>query len=224
MARSPQPCPAGPRAENRYLELKGRPKFDADGHFAGYRGIGREVTERARLAADLERSEERTVALIAYAHDGYWEQDADLRYTTLTASSGHLTDLAAEDVMGSRRWELPGVSPTSEPWASHIAHLRQIEPFSDFLFCRHDAQGRPVWLMESGIPVFDQRGSLPAIAAQRVTSRQRSHHGTNWPGMKPCSGRSSSTRPLAWEESPPMDASCRPIRHSPKCWVVPWPT
>jgi hypothetical protein len=52
--------------------------------------------------------------------------------------------------------------------------LRQIEPFSDFLFCRHDAQGRPVWLMESGIPVFDSAGSLPAIAARRVTSRQRS--------------------------------------------------
>ena len=78
--------------ELRYLELKGRPMFDAGGHFSGYRGIGREVTEQARLAADLERSEERTVALLAYAHDGYWEQDADLRYTTLNASSGHLAD------------------------------------------------------------------------------------------------------------------------------------
>lgn len=167
-----------PGGETRYLELKGRPKFDADGHFAGYRGIGREVTERARLAADLERSEERTVALIAYAHDGYWEQDADLRYTTLTASSGHLTDLAAEDVMGSRRWELPGVSPTSEPWASHIAHLRQIEPFSDFLFCRHDAQGRPVWLMESGIPVFDQRGVFAGYCGttRNVTTEIASRH------------------------------------------------
>jgi PAS domain-containing protein len=130
------------------------------------------------LAADLERSEERTVALIAYAHDGYWEQDADLRYTTLTASSGHLTDLAAEDVMGSRRWELPGVSPTSEPWASHIAHLRQIEPFSDFLFCRHDAQGRPVWLMESGIPVFDQRGVFAGYCGttRNVTTEIASRH------------------------------------------------
>ncbi len=144
--------------ELRYLELKGRPMFDAGGHFSGYRGIGREVTEQARLAADLERSEERTVALLAYAHDGYWEQDADLRYTTLNASSGHLADLAAEDLIGSRRWELPEVSPTAEPWAAHIERLRQIEPFSDFLFRRVNAQGRPVWLVESGIPIFDRRG------------------------------------------------------------------
>ena len=147
-----------PGGELRHLELKGRPMFDADGHFSGYRGIGREVTERARLAADLERSEERIVALIAYGHDGYWEQDADLRYTTITPSTGHLADLAAEDAIGSRRWELPGVSPTAEPWVGHIERLRQIEPFSDFLFCRSDAQGRPVWLKESGIPVFDRRG------------------------------------------------------------------
>jgi len=147
-----------PGGETRHLELKGRPMFDAEGHFSGYRGIGREVTERARLAADLERSEERIVALIAYGHDGYWEQDADLRYTTLTASSGHLADLAAEDAIGSRRWELPGVSPTAAPWAAHIERLRQIEPFSDFLFCRPGPQGRPVWLKESGIPVFDRRG------------------------------------------------------------------
>ena len=39
-----------PGGETRHLELKGRPMFDAEGHFSGYRGIGREVTERARLA------------------------------------------------------------------------------------------------------------------------------------------------------------------------------
>ena len=147
-----------PGGELRHLELKGRPLFDAEGHFTGYRGIGREVTERARLAADLERSEERMVGLLAYGHDGYWEQDADLRYTTIIASSGHLADLAAEDMVGRRRWEIPGATPASPPWAAHIEGLRQIEPFSDFLFSRPDALGRPVWLKESGIPVFDRRG------------------------------------------------------------------
>lgn len=93
--------------ELRYLELRGKPVFDAAGQFQGYRGIGREVTDRARLSANLERNEERIHALIAYSTDGYWEQDANLRYTAITASSGHLADLAAEDAIGTRRWELP---------------------------------------------------------------------------------------------------------------------
>ena len=144
--------------ELRYLELRGRPVFDASGHFQGYRGIGREVTDHARLSAELERNEERIHALIAYSTDGYWEQDANLRYTAITASSGHLADLAAEDAIGNRRWELPGESPDEAPWAEHIAQLKQIEPFSNLVFCRRDRNGRAIWLSESGIPVFDNRG------------------------------------------------------------------
>ena len=147
-----------PTGEVRYLEMRGRPVFDAAGRFRGYRGIGREVTERARLSADLERNEERIHALIAYSTDGYWEQDANLRYTAITASSGHLADLAAEDAIGNRRWELPGESPEEAPWAEHIAQLKQIEPFSNLVFCRQDRNGRVIWLSESGIPVFDRRG------------------------------------------------------------------
>lgn len=147
-----------PSGETRYLEIRGRPVFDAAGRFQGYRGIGREVTDKARLSDDLERNEERIHALIAYSTDGYWEQDADLRYSAITASSGHLADLAADECIGSRRWDLPDVTPTATPWAEHIAHLRQIEPFSNFVFKRIDSKGRTIWLSESGIPVFDRRG------------------------------------------------------------------
>ena len=147
-----------PSGELRYLALRGRPVFDAGGQFQGYRGIGREITDEARLKAELERTEERIHALIAYSTDGYWEQDADLRYTAISASSGHLSDLGAEDAIGTRRWELPGESPDEAPWAEHIAHLKQIEPFSNLVFCRHDHAGRAIWLSESGIPVFDRKG------------------------------------------------------------------
>ncbi len=165
--------------ELRYLEMRGRPVFDAAGRFQGYRGIGREVTERARLAADLERNEERIHALLAYSTDGYWEQDANLRYTTITASSGHLADLAAEDAVGARRWELPGESPDEAPWAEHIAQLKQIEPFSNLIFCRADHSGRVVWLSESGIPVFDRRGVFSGYCGttrnitDKIVSRDR---------------------------------------------------
>ena len=47
-----------PSGELRYLALRGRPVFDAGGQFQGYRGIGREITDEARLKAELERTEE----------------------------------------------------------------------------------------------------------------------------------------------------------------------
>ncbi|WP_346286667.1 PAS domain S-box protein [Zoogloea sp.] len=162
----------GPDGEVRHLELHGAPRFDASGAFLGYRGVGRDVTERARLAAELLDNEERIHALLDCSEDGYWEQDADLCYTTLTARSGQVGDLAAEDTIGRHRWDLPGVAPSAEPWASHIARLHQAEPFSDFQFCRRDAHGRLVWLRESGIPVFDRRGAFAGYCGttRNVTS------------------------------------------------------
>ena len=46
----------------------------------------REVTERARLSPTSERNEERIHASSPSSTDGYWEQDANLRYTAITAS------------------------------------------------------------------------------------------------------------------------------------------
>ncbi len=53
-----------PDGEVRHISVSGRPVFDNDGRFTGYRGTGRDVT--AEVAAELElgmRVEERTAAL-----------------------------------------------------------------------------------------------------------------------------------------------------------------
>ena len=147
-----------PTGERRHLELRGRPLFDSTGCFRGYCGIGRETSERARLESALERAEERFHAVLTHSADGYWEQDTNLRYTAVTARSGRLADLAAEHLLGSRRWDLPGVSQTDAPWADHIEQIRQIASFSNFVFSRRNAAGDDIWLSESGVPVFDERG------------------------------------------------------------------
>ena len=45
--------------ELRYLSVTGEPVFDAHGEFKGYRGVGKDVTEKARALKDLEDSEQR---------------------------------------------------------------------------------------------------------------------------------------------------------------------
>jgi PAS domain S-box-containing protein len=40
------------------FQTSGKPKFDADGEFLGYRGTGRDITARKQAEADLERAQE----------------------------------------------------------------------------------------------------------------------------------------------------------------------
>jgi hypothetical protein len=177
-ALSPSPCRAARRAAKlRYLELKGRPVFDADGHFRAIGALaGRSPSGLAWLPI-WKASEERIRRADRLWPDGYWEQDADLRYTTITASTGHLADLAAEDAIGSRRWELPGVSPTKLNPGSDISNTAPDRTVLGFPVLPPDAKGRPVWLRSPAFRCSTGAGCLPAIAARRATSRPRSSPG-----------------------------------------------
>ena len=45
-----------PDGGTRFFSVSGEPRFDADGVFVGYRGIGRDVTEIAMRASASPRS------------------------------------------------------------------------------------------------------------------------------------------------------------------------
>ena len=52
----------------RYMRVSGEPVFNADGSFAGYRGVGRDVTEEKR-AEQMLRLEHEVARLLAAAED-----------------------------------------------------------------------------------------------------------------------------------------------------------
>lgn len=45
----------GPNGERHNWSVSGTPVFNAAGDFLGYRGLGRDITERARMAAEIEK-------------------------------------------------------------------------------------------------------------------------------------------------------------------------
>ena len=53
-----------PGGEIRHYEVDGDPLFDASGSFRGYRGVGRDVTERLSVERALRESEQRIRALL----------------------------------------------------------------------------------------------------------------------------------------------------------------
>jgi PAS domain S-box-containing protein len=54
----------------RYVSVSGLPVFDKTGHFTGYRGVGRNITERKRAEEALRRSEAYLAEAQRLSHTG----------------------------------------------------------------------------------------------------------------------------------------------------------
>ena len=53
----------------RHISIDGMPVYDANGAFAGYRGIGRDITEQIEAEQELERAKERAEQAEVLLHD-----------------------------------------------------------------------------------------------------------------------------------------------------------
>ena len=108
----------------------------------------------------LNDADARFRMLLELSSDWYWEQDKNLRFTTLTRKIETEARFAASDSIGKQRWELPYCDVTEEQWEAHKALLYAREPFYDFVLKRRDREGEVRYSCISGIPFYDRDGNF----------------------------------------------------------------
>jgi diguanylate cyclase (GGDEF)-like protein/PAS domain S-box-containing protein len=145
------------RGELVVISVSGKPIFDAQGRFTGYRGVGRNITERKRTKRNLRQIAERFRSLTELSSDWYWEMDAELRFTYVSEGIRKVRGVAPEALLGKRRWELDRVGGDEE-MARHRAMLEAHEPFRDFVHARRSGDGRVSYVSHTGQPIFDDKG------------------------------------------------------------------
>jgi len=59
--------------EERFYELSGEPRYDAQGGFLGYCGVGRDITERKRAEEELRESEQRYALAMEASEEAHWD-------------------------------------------------------------------------------------------------------------------------------------------------------
>jgi PAS domain S-box-containing protein len=149
--------PDGSRA---VLSISGEPFFDAQGQFAGYRGVGSDITERLVAQENLRRSEERFRSLTGLSSDWYWEQDKEFRNIFVSndlARSGKGNQNIGE---GQCRWDVPNSSPLVGTWEEHKALLAAHLPFRNFEYQLTADDGSVLFRSVSGEPVFGADGAF----------------------------------------------------------------
>jgi PAS domain S-box-containing protein len=137
--------------------------------------IVRDISERVDAEQNMRRSEARFRSLVELSSDGFWESDAEHRFTTLTLGSGFSTLYDIEGPMGKRRWDFPAVYPDAAGWAAHEATLNAHQRFQDFEYARTGPDGRLAYRSVSGEPMFDDKGVFTGYqgVTRDITERKR---------------------------------------------------
>ena len=158
----------------RFYEESGAPRFGPQGEFLGYRGIGRDVTERKRAELALRASEARFRSLTELSSDFFWETDTEHRYTAIELGWAYTGVRNSPSKLGFRRWEIAYTSPDEAGWAAHRAAIAARERFVDFRFSRIEEGGERFY-EHSGEPRYDPLGNFLGYrgVGRDVTARKR---------------------------------------------------
>ena len=156
-----------------FENITGRPIFDAQGNFRGYRGAGTDVTVNIEIERALLDSEARFRHLAELSSDWYWEQDDQFRFTFL--SQGHQRIVHLDNAMriGKTHWELDLEGLTDDQWADHRRLLEARQPFRNLegRWTAHD--GGVFYIGISGDPVFDATGRFTGYRGTGTDITQR---------------------------------------------------
>ncbi len=142
----------------RWLAVSGKPVFAADGGFAGYRGIGRDITAQKQAENSMRENERRLRALLELSSDWYWVTDENHRVTVREGAILAQNLLPGHADLGKTPWEMGYVNMTEDHWAAHRVCLDRREEFRDLLLGRRNAAGELRWARHSGKPLHDGDG------------------------------------------------------------------
>jgi PAS domain S-box-containing protein len=131
------------------------------------------VNEISPLKRAARKSKQRFRRMVEMSSDWYWVQDEQFRFVEV---EGLEPELDSDVVVGSARWEIPGLGALPEKaWEQHRAKLERHESFSDFVFLRTNRAGELRSLSVSGEPLFDEKGKFIGYhgVGKDITERAR---------------------------------------------------
>jgi PAS domain S-box-containing protein len=197
-----------------WMSLTGRPRYHRDGRFAGFEGVGHDITVHTESFRRLQASEQRYAVLAGLSADWYWSTDAEHRFARPDDELRRRLGDVAVASEGRTRWELYPQALTEMQWRTHRNDLEAARPFHalEFQIARND--GTPVWVSVSGAPRFDDDGRFLGYhgVGRDVTLRKRAEQMLMLHNRQLQTAVAARTRELEYANRD-LDAFARQLAH-----------
>jgi len=157
------------------LCISGEPFFDAGGKFAGYRGVGSDITARKRVETALRASETRFRAMVAALAEGVLLRDADGRIVDCNASAERILGKTLAQMQGQvavrmdwQRLREDGSLLPDEEMPSAVASRTGLAQ-SNVVICYRKPEGTTLWALINVQPLFEGGTTVPTGFVTTIT-------------------------------------------------------
>ena len=152
----------------RYVQLSGEPIVDAAGRFTGYRGIGKDITERKRAEAHLRLA----ASVFDHSQEGIMITDADANIVSVNKRFTQITGYSAAEAIGRKPRLLKSGRQASDFYRAMWAFIHAHGYWTGELWNRRkDGREYPEWLSISA--VRDETGQVVNYVSVSVDISQR---------------------------------------------------
>ena len=152
----------------RHTSISGDAVFDGLGRFAGYRGVGADISERKQAQLALRESEERHRTVLQTAMDGFWLADARGGLLEVNEAYCRMSGYSAGELLAMNLSDLEADQTTGDA----IAHiLRVVAQDEDRFESRHRRKDGTVFDVEVSVRYLAADGGRLAGFVKDITER-----------------------------------------------------
>ncbi len=164
------------------MESNGRPFRDAEGKLLGYRGIGRDITERKRIEEELQqqsdglsRANQLMHALLSTIPAFIYVKDVELTYLTANKALADMLGIMPEEMVGRNDLDFFSAEQAECYRADDARVINSRQPLIDREEPVTDAEGNTLWVTMSKHPLFDDNGQVVGLVGMTMDISGRKH-------------------------------------------------
>jgi PAS domain S-box-containing protein len=146
-----------PSGDIRYVVGRGEPVFEGQ-ELVKVIGSFLDVTEQQLAQGALAESEGRFRSLVNLSSDWYWEQDEEMRFTTVLHHDDRHAVTMISPMLGHTLWEVQGASWKEADRERLAVTQANRQPFHDFEYAYRGKNGNVISLQISGEPMYATAG------------------------------------------------------------------
>ena len=161
--------------QTRWFHQRNMLITDEYGRAVAIEGIVTDTTVQKNTEHELRRNELRSLAVSENVGDWIWEIDRDGMYRYSSPAVVHILGYQPDELVGKMYfYDLFDPSVKESLTTTVFGSMENREPFRNFENLNRHKNGKPVLLMTSGTPVFDEEGTFTGYCGvdEDITERK----------------------------------------------------